>query len=226
MRIVYWRSASAGSRFAAVLLGLGVLAFAATGCKPEPQPGTIGLVGDSISLQAVYASGPDAQPAGMEVHVGLGWEASDVLPWVRDQVAHGRPATLVVALGTNDANPHRGGWTQGDSAVWADLLGTPHESACVVVVLPALGSGARSDHVAQVEVARTSIADISARRVGPTIVADWRDVIDHDPSVLADDGVHLAGDSGGPDANVAAQHAVERRMRLYREGIERCPVSV
>lgn len=189
-------------------------------CQPEPTPGTVDLVGDSISLQAMLAGGGlGAQPGDLETHVGLGWTAADVLPWVQHQVASGRPETLVVALGVNDASLRNGGWTWGDIAVWVDLLDAPHPEACVVVVLPAVGDGASPELHTEVAEARDSMTHIAERRAGPTVVTDWGIVVDADPAVLAGDGVHLAEGDGpyGIDP-----YAAEAATSLYWQGVEQC----
>lgn len=202
---------------AAVLLSV-------TGCKPEPEPDSVDVVGDSIALQATLAgSGLPGEPPDLETHAGNGWTAADVLPWVEDQVASGRPETLVIALGVNDAKPGNGGWGWSDIATWVDLLDAPHPDACVVVVLPAVGEGASAELAAEVDTARTDITNLASQRDGPTVVEDWGIVTDADPSVLSTDGVHLAPDPAGPWG--ISSSAAEAATGLWWQATHQCPTE-
>lgn len=200
------------------LLATGALALAA--CKPEPDPGTVDLVGDSITVQAILAgSGHPDEPGDLDTHSGLGWQADDVTPWVHNQVADARPETLIVALGVNDAAPRNGGWTWGDVADWVELLDAPHPDACVAVILPAVGPGADPAHAAEVDRARTDITAMATDRDGPTVVADWAPVIEESPDLLDPDGIHLA-DGSGPYG--ISSEAAAARMGLYWDAADRC----
>jgi hypothetical protein len=197
-------------------------ALVAAGCKPEPVPGSVDLVGDSITFQAMFVGGglPE-QPEDLQRAVDIGWQASDVLGWVQDQVADERPEALIVALGTNDAAPRNGGWTASDVATWDELLNAPHTDSCVVVILPALGDAAPQDHRDQVELARQGITSVAQTREGPTVIEDWGLVIAADPSVLAEDGVHMAKDADGPYG--LSVEAAQARTSLYWQGLANCP---
>lgn len=187
------------------VLIVGVL-LAALACKPEPQPGSVDVVGDSITVQALVA-GTQAGPDDVVTHAGLGWTAADVAPWVDAQVDGGRPETLVIALGSNDAALRNGGWTWADVATWVDLVNAPHEDACVAVLLPAVGDGADPAYAAQIDEARHGIVTVLQHHRtgdGPTVVEDWADWTTTTPGVLADDGLHLAPGDGPHGIDPAA----------------------
>jgi hypothetical protein len=147
----------------------------------------------------------------------LGARAVEVLPWVQDQVADGRPETLVVALGTNEANR---GWTWADIAAWVDLLNAPHPDACVAIVLPAVGESADPGVKERIEDSRAVIPDLAEDREGDggVVITDWRDVITEDPTILDPDGIHLAWEEDG----VVSEPAAQARMSIYWESARQC----
>lgn len=201
---------------------LAVAALAQGYCQPVPEPGTTDLVSDSIGTQAMLAGGGlDTQPEDLDTEaLGLGWTAADALPVVREHVADGRPETLVVALGVNDASLRHGGWTWADVAIWVDLFDAPHPDACVVVVLPAVGDGASTELTREVDKARHGIDALAGQREGPTVVVDWGAVIAIDQTLLADDDVHLARGDGPYGIST---YAAEAATSLYWQGTAQCP---
>ena len=201
---------------AALVLGLGLTVLA---CKPQPLPGSVDVVGDSLTVQATnpYGLGDDA-PDDVKVIAGLGWQAPNVQSRLVAEVVRGRPETLVVALGTNDSNPHRGGWTSTDTANFRTLLATPHPDTCIVIVLPAYGPGIAGLLRIEMQQARASLRTLAGQRPR-TVVADWLPVIQARPELVAPDGVHLRNlDSGVVDPVAAAT-----RTALYWLGVANCP---
>lgn len=210
-------------RYSAALLGvLAIVTLAA--CKPEPAPGSIDVAGDSITVEALCGDSQCGSPAGddrpddVSWHAGLGWTMVNVEPRIEAAVTNGRPQTLVWALGTNDASPTHGGWGWPEIAQTVEFLDLPHPDACVVVVLPWLGSGARAAHRAEITKARNDLPTIAANRDGPTVVVDWADVVGPHarPELLHTDGIHLTQDSAlRPDAQ-------RERLELYWDGVRQC----
>lgn len=222
-------------------LALAVVGLLALACKPEPTAGSVNLTGDSVTVQAVLAgSGVEGEPTDLDVYAGLGWRLdsagtdSDGTPrptpqeHLTAQVNNWddpRPETLVTAFGINDSSPANGGWDWDDVARFAEHLDTPHETSCVVVVLPGYGDGISAAHGAELDHARADLASLAGQREGPTVVVDWQTVVDEDPTVLDADGIHLAPaqtpeDDGGYGIS---ERAAEERLGLGWEGVAQCP---
>ncbi|MFN8019163.1 MAG: fibronectin type III domain-containing protein [Acidimicrobiales bacterium] len=195
---------------------------------PEPTPGTIDVVGDSLLFQATEnrrsefagEGQPDDTDAITYPYIGMGFH--EALPDERRRVVTGgRPSALVLALGTNDSNPDNGGWTTADLADYRAMLHLPSPDACVVVVLPGLGEAASSGRHANEAVARADMARLAAARPN-TVVVDWQAEVDAHPELLGPDGVHLA-----EDGEVAGQRASGAAADAYAstiwQGVAQCP---
>lgn len=213
----------------------GIVALAA-GCATltacEPVPGTVDIVGDSLTIQGIL-SNPDVEP-DTDVYAGLGWRVdggyeapspqehldanvvrqdctagdSDCDP----NLSYPRPEVVVVALGTNDARPANGGWDLADVGRFDELVNrTVHDDACVAIVLPAYGDGIAASYAAEVDHARRDLVTVAGWRDGPTVVADWAEDIAAHPEWIEPDGIHLTG----PDAYAG-------RWAVYDEAIADC----
>lgn len=224
-----------------LILALPALGLVALACKPEPTAGSVNLTGDSVTVQALLAgSGAAGEPTDLDVYAGLGWRLdsagtdSDGNPRPTPQEhltaqvydeTDPRPQVLVTAFGINDSAPMHGGWDWDDVARFAEHLDTPHPESCVVVVLPGYGDGTSAEHATELDRARADIASLADGREGPTVVVDWQTVVDEDPTVLDDDGIHLAKaetpeDDGGYGIS---ERAAEERLGLGWEGVAQCP---
>ncbi|HEX8804226.1 MAG TPA: hypothetical protein VF743_08530 [Acidimicrobiales bacterium] len=201
----------------------GALALAvASGCTPEPTPGSVDVAGDSLTIQAIFAHGYGVDaPEDLQIIANIGWRAIDAQPDVSDHAAHGRPATLVVALGTNDSEPtSNGGWDGADVTAFRTLLNTPHPSACVVVVLPGMTSAAPAAHRAELVEARQALVALANERPR-TVLVDWQAVVDAHPEYIGPDGIHLRWTDEGP----ADPEAAAARTALYWSGVRACPAT-
>ncbi len=203
-----------------------------TGCVPEPTPGTIDIVGDSLAVQASWkrsAEFPVGAPPGSDVlidaHPGIGF--ADVLAAERARAAKGRPATLVIALGANDAGPVDGGWEPTDDKQLRDLMGAPSPSACVVLVLPGYSDkpAVTASYRVDLRVARSAMRAAAAdrsKRGQPTVVADWGAVALAHPELTGTDGIHLAATAPEP-GRAADEAAATAWTKVVWGGVARCP---
>lgn len=212
-----------------IALAAALLVLVATGCKPTPTPLTIDVVGDSITAQsywnrdAAWLTDGVGAPAGADIvkDAWLGYRFDHVQERETARVMdEARPAVLVIALGTNNASLGWGapGWDTTDEADFRKLLNTPHESACVVVSLPAVGQQVTPAVAAEFAEMRAAMRSISATRPN-TVVVDWHDVITAHPEYLDTDGVHLAKTERSP-ANEAAAAAYAGNIW---SGVAQCP---
>jgi hypothetical protein len=198
-----------------------------------PLPGTVELVGDSITFQAFWYHGflstaPDQ--AHLDVWSWLGWQVPDVQPHVTQQAALRKPETLIVALGTNDSSVltqyGQDGWTQADLQRFRTLINTVHPDTKVALVLPGYGPGINPAHAAQMDLAKQQLTALAAERPH-TIVVSWQDKIDADPGIMDPDGIHLiteeynnpdgtpALNADGTRAKRVVKHAADTRQQLY-----------
>lgn len=169
------------------------------------------MAGDSLTIQAFYNGGfGEGAPTDLQVMADNGWTAADVQPEVTAHARAGRPETLVVALGTNDAHPWRGGWTASDVVAFRKLVTTPHADACVVVVTPGYGDGVTLEYAYYLNQARAALRRLVTERPR-TVEVDWMAVVQAHPEYLQADGIHLTGE--------AAWHA---RSALYWQGLTAC----
>lgn len=172
-------------------------AGALTACVPEPTPGTIDVIGDSLTAQATrYAPNwAEGAPAGSDIYVDavVGSRFEGHQPRVEERAANGRPAVLTVALGLNSFGD---GWTTTDLASFKDLIATPHPSTCVVVLLPQAGAGASANFLANNAIGRTDMRSAALERPNSVII-DWKPVADAHPEYLQSDGIHLVGGTSG-----------------------------
>jgi len=187
---------------------------------PTPTPGSVDVAGDSLTIQTFfrYGLGRNA-PTDVHVIAGLGWKVGDVQPGLTADAAAGRPATLIVALGTNDSHPVHGfGWGGEDADAFRALMNTPHASACVVVVLPGYGAGITPAWRTEMDEARGALNFLALQRGGRTVVVDWMPIVQAHPDYLMDDGVHLRQVDDVVDARAA-----DARAQLYWSGMAACP---
>lgn len=184
------------------------------------------VAGDSLTFTAFFAREDDeAAPADVEMVAGFGWTAADVQQRLDASVAERPVDVLVMALGINDAGVGTGdgGWTPADLERFRHLIAAPGPDACVVLVLPGYGGGIDPAHAAEVDVARLDLVALADQRAleggGATIVVDWQAVVEADPSLVADDGIHLATAPGTDDVSPTAATV---RSRLYWDGVAAC----
>lgn len=166
--------------------------------KAPPVPARIAVAGDSITVLASYYGG-GLGDWDFDQKIGIGWQAEHVQPRLTQDVEN--PATspdvLVVALGENDVakSVDRDGFTDEDRLqLWA-LIGTPADGACVVLVKPWYqpppGQPVDQDQVTGIAVYRDWVDEAVASDPDRYKSVDWRPVVEADPMVLADDGVHI-----------------------------------
>ena len=203
------------------------------GCTPKPQPGTKIIVGDSITMAAaVYGDLP--LPPGIISYVGFGFSVDgapgtqpDGSPnptpqeWLSARVKEKRPEIFISALGTNDAHDSLGyaQWDAGDVARFRTFLNTPHPSACVAVVTPAVAEGQSPDYAAAMAQARLDIMSLAEERAAkgsPTVILDWQAIVDEHPEYIQG-GVHLATTPLEPRTEAA-----NARRQVYIDGFDQC----
>jgi hypothetical protein len=184
-----------------------VAALLTVACLPATYPtNEVTFEGDSLMIQAGMWSGDDrfatgqngdipAHP-GHHMSAGMGWKTAQARSDATADVRH-LPRVLVIALGHNDAGD---GWTWADrDAYSANVRSVPAE-ACVVAVLPGVGSSATAAHRQRITSARASLQAIARENPG-TVVVDMQVTIDRNQAagtpIVGSDGVHLA-DPPGP----------------------------
>jgi lysophospholipase L1-like esterase len=181
------------SRFAAVI----AVALLAAACHlPAQTPGTIAVLGDSITWGWLMSGGQGDLPDGAFLYADPGatiWQRGffgEEPPnaVLQDRALAAQADTVVLRYGTNDANPGTGpgGWEAADEAAWTESIGAEyvHPDACLVIVLPYV-----AEHVAfaaEVDQARAFLSGLAATRPN-TFVIDWAD---HVGDTLSPDGVH------------------------------------
>ena len=215
-------------------VAMAAVALAAlSGCVPAPKPGTIDIVGDSILFQTFWHRQSEftaGSPAGASIvsdaRLGIGFP--DMLAPEAKRAASGRPATLVIALGTNDAGPVDGGWTSADDAELRALMASVSPTACVVLVLPgyadkpAVPSTYRADLTAGRKAMRQAAADRAAKGRA-TFVADWGAVALAHPELTGDDGIHLAADAPAIPERRVNEAAGKAWTKVLWDGVRHCP---
>jgi hypothetical protein len=191
------------------------------GCLPAtkaiPVRRRVAVAGDSLVIQASVHGG-DLHGADIDRKVGLGWTAAKAQPRVRNDVAGTltAPDVLVMAFGQNYGPDY--GAPQRDELY--SMVFTPHETTCVVLVLPHPGRPWNTTHHKNVVAVRQTLQELAAARRN-TVVVDWSPEVQAHPEHLAADGIHLdvtadADGDGRGDAAVAY-------ARLIWSGVERCP---
>jgi hypothetical protein len=185
-----------------------------------PIPGSICLVGDSITFMAFYPHGEtEDAPAELASTYGLGWRVQEVMSWVQDQVAHRGCKTFLSALAVNDVSPTHGGFTVDDQTRFTTLWDTPHTTSCKVQVLPFWGTGLTNQaHIDGMTAFRDwALLQDAAREDLVTI--DWMPYVQANPWVMHTDGIHLAwADYTQPDGSVfhtTMLEAAEIRQNFY-----------
>ena len=214
------------------VLGL-VSSTGLSACVPTPKAGTIDVVGDSIAFQANWAR-PEAFRAGspkgadivLDLRPGIGFP--DVLAAERARASSARPATLVIALGTNDAGPADLGWTAADDQELRDLMAAPSSTACVVLVLPGYSDkpAVTSSHRVDLDAARAAMRRAASDRKAkgqPTVIADWGAVARAHPEHTVDDGIHLADDHPGAPNRIVNEAAADAWTKVLWAGVAACP---
>jgi hypothetical protein len=180
-------------RFVAIT-GLALLAAA---CHlPAQTPGTVAVLGDSITWWWLMSGGQSELPADAFLYGDpaatiwqkgfFGEEAPNVVLQNRGLAA--QADTVVLRYGTNESNPGTGpgAWDAADEAAWAESIGPEyvHSDSCLVIVLPYV-----AEHVAfapEVDEARAYLASLAATRPN-TFVIDWAH---HVGDTLSPDGIH------------------------------------
>ena len=195
------------------VLGL-LVALTALACAPAPTAGTVDVVGDSLTFQAIvwapgYATdGLDPSAPAFEASFGLGWRIPQVQPWVAEEARHRRAEVVVIAIGTNDASD---GWDSGDHLRFRQLLATPSPKACLVVI-PMAVHPAQSPSM-QLRMAAARDDEIAQAEARPrTVIESWQAVADSHPEYFKDDGIHVIDDLDAYNA----------REALYWNGVRRC----
>ena len=198
---------------------------------PAPSAGTIDVIGDSITAQSFWFRDAEwaaqGQPAYSDVLKDAypGRQFQDIQATERDRILTSRrPATLVLALGTNNAIVDNGGWTTSDEVAFRSFLDLASPDACVVVVLPGYGSQASAAFKAQDDKARAYLAATAPTRPN-TQVVDWGAVTSLHPDYLDTDGIHLDRLDTLPNqqANPTAANAFAAKIW---EGVSQCPNNV
>lgn len=165
-----------------------------------PIPGTVSVLGDSVSQQAFQPNGDGVNvytanapaPDKRDIFVYMGWAVPNVQPHATDMAKIRWPEKLIAAVGLNDATTLWGsdGWTVDDVSRFRTLINTPHVNSCVAIVLPGYGVGANPAWAAQIDEARVDLAALATERPH-TITVDWQPVINQHPEYIDEDGIHL-----------------------------------
>lgn len=193
------------TRIFAIMATLAVVLLSA--CQPPPQPGTIDILGDSLTVQATWDHNAEfdarGRPPDSDVVLDAwgGFQFQDVQQRQGERVASGRPEIMVIVLGTNNAEAWTGHWQQNDVDAYVQLLNTPHSDTCVVVVLPGFSykpTLTAADHTS-VDAARRHMTTYAEQRPN-TIIADWGSVARSRPELTDYDGVHLANTTAARNA--------------------------
>jgi hypothetical protein len=204
-------------------------------------PGTVMVVGDSLSQQAFDPNADNTQtfttnaPVASlrNVNVKMGWAVPNIQTHVSNYAIFRWPERLVVALGANDASPlfNADGWTNTDLQNFRTLINTVHTNSCVVLVLPYAGSAANAAWAAEINEARTAIATLANERPR-TLVADWADVVAEHPEYVDEDGIHLLTPNHTPTEDLIAasqgqlnpvdQAAADARQNFYWSSAAQC----
>lgn len=121
-----------------------------------PIPGTVGLIGDSITLNSLNSSGSifeptyfGDKPANLQLSYWMGWTHTQSQADVTQWAANRTPEILIDAYGFNDARPAYpispfwvgDGFSDVDRGNVLNTLNTVHARSCKVLILPAWGSG-------------------------------------------------------------------------------------
>jgi len=190
------------------------MALTALACAPPPTPGTVDVVGDSLTFQAIIAApgfandGIDPSAPPFKAWFGLGWRIPHVQPWVAEEALNRRAEVIVVAIGTNDASD---GWDSGDHLRFQQLLATPSPKACLVVIPMAVHPAQSPAMQLRMAAARNDeVAQAAARP--RTVIESWQAVADSHPEYFKDDGIHIIDD----------RDAYNAREALYWNGVRRC----
>jgi hypothetical protein len=206
-----------GARLGGTVVLLASLGGCLPATKAAPVAQRVAIAGDSLIIQAsVY--GGDLHGADIDRKVGLGWTAVKAQPRVSSDVAgaHTAPSVLVVAFGQN-YGPRYGAPERSELF---SMVFTPHETTCVVLVLPHPGKPWNTTHHRNVASVRQTLLDLAAARPN-TVVVDWSPEVQAHPEYLADDAIHLDV-SADADADGRRDAAVAYG-RLVWSGVEQCP---
>lgn len=164
---------------------------------PQEAGTTIGE-GDSVSFQMLYGGG---ETPGVEWNAIIGATTNacnqglfpgcqPALQHLPEQVRQGKASRVVWALGFNDSNDYYNkGWTDDDVVYHTLTLNAVPASSCMVVILPALGAGARATYEAEIQKNRQWLMQYATARPG-TVIVDW-DPYAKTPGILDTDQLHL-----------------------------------
>jgi hypothetical protein len=200
-----------------------------------PIPGSVGVVGDSISYDSFNSTGSVYNrtyfgnvPQDLVLDYWPGFTVSSSQPRVEQWATGRRPEILVIADGVNDAKPAgsiEDGYSQADRDNLLTMLDTIHDSACTVLVLPGWGSGLGEtaydqEYIVELYEVRSLYQELDAQRAD-IVTVDWQAVIDTHPEYMDPvDGIHLAPKAdGGPGWDTAAATA---RQVMYWDGVAQC----
>lgn len=174
----------------------GVALLAAACHLPAQTPGTVAVLGDSITWGWLMSGGGNDLPEGAFLYGDpaatiwqdgfFGDEAPNVV--LQNKSLAGEADTVVLRYGTNESNPGTGpgAWEAADEAAWTESIGAEyvHPDSCLVIVLPYV-----AEHVtfaAEVDEARAFLTGLATTRPN-TFVVDWAD---HVGDTLSSDGIH------------------------------------
>lgn len=200
-------------------------------CKQEPEPGRVAVTGDSVTFQSLLYAG-NSEGWDTSGKVGLGWRAEHAQPRVTDDV-HGQttdcdtlnadgycdgtsPEILTIVFGHN----YRSGFGVEQEAEVEELANTPHENACVVIVLPHY-TGDNATHAQAIEDYRDWAVGFAPTR-GRTVTSDWRPVAEDNPEHIWTDGIHLPMEAEWYEATDRMIAAGEAYQGVIQSGIEQC----
>lgn len=190
------------------LMGSFLLALLAIACKQEPVPDRVFLAGDSTAWLAGYY-GP-AWPYD-EVHVNLGWRASNTRPTIDAAVADAArsPQVQVMAYGHNYV---RTSWSPADRTEVRGHAEAVHDNACTVMVLPAY-TGSDLRHALIIIAYREWATAFVAERPTHRVAVDWGLYQNTHPGSFPD-GIHYEDRQTAEAFHATVDGGVERCRQL------------
>lgn len=221
---------------------------------PPPAPtqteGTVHVEGDSVTWQSAYFGGDYSFASSVNATIGASVHecpsvyvpgcrpAMQVVPETVDNLG---ADVVVTALGLNDVNAN-GGWDDFDVVNWTHTFQNelPAET-CLVIVLPGVLPPAGGRNMAEMAEMREWMINFAAGREH-SVVLDYQAVVNNNPWVLDEDGVHVAANptiegmtSVQQDMLYAADQvnepadvvdsAARVRANFIRSGVEQCQVT-
>lgn len=205
-----------------------VAAATVTGaCKEPPVPGRVAIAGDSLTVLASMHGG-GLGDWDQTSKIGIGWQAEHAQAQLTQDVQDPgtSPAVLVVAFGHNDAARSwgRDGFTQQDRDQLAELIETPADGACVLLVKPwyqpPAGQPFDDAHMEGILAYRAWVDYIVASNPIRYRSIDWRPVVESHPEYLDLDGIHQAVNTPADPEPAAVAY-----LDLLRTGAVACGVG-